>query len=197
LNIRSVMVALLLVASCLPLSMNGQDKTLSPEGRKLRDALSELQKKPNDPTVQEQYLQAFPQDYKSFLRLFDYPNGELYDGSEFILDVWSSLAKNHETEVGRLLVQLSKDARYDADAPNYLKHETVIYGGQHTKTFAALLQQLAPAERAKLITFLADAENFAAWPEFQRLVDSLNSVGQEGLAQQFEAARTAREKRKH
>jgi hypothetical protein len=108
--------------------------------------------------------------------------------------VLSALAEKHEAEVGRFVVQLSKDAQWDADAPNYLKHETVAYGDQHTQTFASLLKQLQIAERAKLIIFLAHAENFAAYPEFQQLIDHLKTLGQNDIAKEFEAARAAREK---
>jgi hypothetical protein len=175
------------------MTTTAQQKPLSPEAQRLSDALAELQKKPGDSVAQEQYLKAFPHDYKSFLALFDLGR-ELYDGHEFIF-VLSPLAKDHEVELGRLLIQLSKDAKWDADAPNYLRNETVVYGVQHTKTFATLLQQLQPAERANLITLVAHAENFAAYPEFQELMDNLKSLGQNDVAKQLETARADRERR--
>jgi hypothetical protein len=192
LNTRTTIVSALFIALALPLLINAQSKVLSSEGRKLTDALDKLQKEPNDPVVQEQYLRAFPHDYKGFLGLFDLGR-ELYDGHEFIV-VLSSLAKNHETEVGRLVVQLGKEAHWDADAPNYLSHETTVYGGQHTKTFATLLRQLPTSERDNLVTFLAHAENLSAYPEFQELIDDLKNLGQNDLAKEFEAARTVRER---
>jgi len=106
--------------------------------------------------------------------------------------VLPSLAKNHEIEVGRLVVRLSKTAQWDADAPNYLEHATVVYGVQRTKTFATLAQQLPTTGRANLINFLAHAENIAAYPEFQELIDHLKSLGQNELAKEFETARAAR-----
>jgi hypothetical protein len=187
----SIAAIVLVVTSVLPIG--AQEKPLSVEGRRLSDALAELQKEPNDPAAQEEYLKVFPPDYKAFLALFDLDR-ELYDGHEFIMEL-SSLAKNHEPEVGRLLVRLSKDAHWDADAPNVLEHETVTYGGQHTRTFATLLQQLSPSERANLITFCAHAENFAAYPEFQALIDNLKSLGRNDLAKELETARAARERR--
>jgi hypothetical protein len=64
-------------------------------------------------------LRAFPHDYKTFLDLFDLDH-ELYDGHDYI-DVLPLLAKNHDTQVGTLLVGLSKDAHKEADAPTYLQ----------------------------------------------------------------------------
>ena len=190
--IRAIAI-LCLVLVTLPLSIQAQRKSLSPQARKLTDALSDLQKEPDDPDVQERYLKAFPQDYKSFLALFDLDR-ELYDGHEFIV-VLPSLARNHEAEAGHLVVQLSKDAHWDADAPNYLKEATVAYGDEHTKIFAALLQQLPIAERANLISFLADTENFAAYPQYQAVIDHLKSLRQNNLAKEFETAKASREKR--
>ncbi len=188
---KTAIIAALFIVAALPLGSNAQ-KVLSPEGQKLTDALAELHKKPDDSAVQEAYLKAFPHDYGSFIGLFDLDH-ELYDGHEFIM-VLPSLAKNHEAEVGRLVVQLGKDAHWDADAPNYLHYETVVYGVQYTKTFALLLQQLPASELANLVTFLAHAENFAAYPEFQELIDHLRTLGQNDLAKEFEAARTARQR---
>jgi hypothetical protein len=181
---------LLFLGIVLALSAAGQEKTLSTEGRTLTNALAELQKNPADPAVQAQYLKAFPHDYKTFLALFE-PDRELYDGHEFIL-VLPSLAKNHETEVGHLLVQLSKNAQWNADAPNHLEQATIVYGDEHTQTFAALLQQLSATERSTLITFLAHAQNYAVYPEYQTLIDHLRDIGRGDLAREFEVARERR-----
>jgi hypothetical protein len=184
----TVSLVLLLVAPTF--SVRAQGTNPSAGARRLTNALTELQKSPADPAVQERYLKAFPQNYKDFLALFDLGR-ELYDGHEFIL-VLPSLAKNHEYEVGRLLVQLSKDAHWAGDAPNALEDATVVYADEHTKTFAALLQQLSAAERANLITFVAHAENFAVYTEYQTLINHLRDIGQADLAKEFEVAREKR-----
>jgi len=172
-----------------------QEKRLSPEGRKLTDALVELQKSPGDPAAQERYLKAFPNDFKTFLELFDLDR-ELYDGHEYI-NVLPSLAKNHEVELGILLVQLSKGAHRDADAPNHLQHVAAAYAGQYTKTFVSSIKELSPTERANLITFLADVENHGAYIEYQDIIDGLKSIGQDGLAKEFEVARQKRTRQPH
>jgi hypothetical protein len=192
------MLPLLLSMVVSTILMGAQEKTLSPEARSLSEALVGLQNSPNDPAVQERYLKAFPQNYKDFVKLFGSDRelaigvfdtgGELYDGHEFIL-VLPSLAKNNEAEVGRLVVQLGKDAHWAGDALNALQEATVVYGDEHTKTFAALVGRLSAAERANLVTFLAHAENYAAYPEYQTLIDHLKGIGQDQLAKEFEAAR--------
>ena len=184
---------LILATSCFLLL--AQQKALSLKAQKLSEALGQLMSSPNDSAIQERYLELFPQDYKDFLELFDLDK-ELYDGHEYIL-VLPSLAKNHELEVGKLLVQLSKDAHYEADAPKYLQMDTAAYAGEHTKTFASLLSQLPAAKQSQLITFLADVENHDAYKEYQPIIDHLEALGEYDLARKFEFARSERSRRHH
>lgn len=118
----------------------GRQEHLSPKARELTRDLAALRSKPQDPAVQETYLRAFPHTYKEFLSLFDVGN-ELYDGHDFI-DPLPSLGRHHPVELGQLLVGLSKDAHYEADAPSYLQKATATYAAQHSQTFAKLLKEL-------------------------------------------------------
>jgi hypothetical protein len=176
-------------------AIEAQEKRLSDRARTLSDALTELQKNPNDSRVQQRYLDAFPHDYKGFLQLFDLDQ-ELSDGYDFI-SVLPSLATNHEAEAGALLVDLSKNARWDADAPNYLQTATATYAGQHTKTFVSLVERLSSSEHVNLITFLADKENHSAYKEYQDIIDHLRNLGENKLAKEFEAARRKRALQPH
>ncbi len=99
------------------------------------------------------------------MELFDL-HRELYDGVDFIR-ILPELAKNHDAEVGNLLVRLSKDAHWEGDAPSYLQLATATYAGQHTKTFVSVIDQLSPSEQGNLITFLADVQNHSAYGEYQ------------------------------
>lgn len=163
---------------------------------KLRSALEELRKTPEDPTVQRRYLEAFPRTYKEYLQLFDLDQPLSEEVVEYV-DSLSSLATNHEERVGNLLVTLSKDAHYDADAPAYLQHTTCGFAGEHTKTFLTFLGRLPPVKQANLITFLADVENHRAYPEYQVVIDHLRTLGEVTFASKFERARAEREKRPH
>ena len=62
-------------------------------------------------------------------------------------------------EVGSLLVQLSKDAEYEGNAPSCLHNVTANYGSHFTKSFAVFLHQLSPQDRGQLIDFLAEVES--------------------------------------
>ncbi len=180
-----------LLAVVLSQSALAQEQSLSPQGRKLKESWAELQKEPNDSAVQERYLAAFPHDYKGFLGLFDLGR-ELYYNSNVYIDILPVLAGSHEREVGELLVELSEDARWAGDAPNYLQHATATYASEHTQMFATLIKTLPPRKRAHLIAFLADVDNFGPYLEYQNIIDHLKSLGDGDLAHEFEVAREKR-----
>jgi hypothetical protein len=190
---RRILIAAAFLLFVSPILATAQEK-LSPEARKLSDALAYLKAKPDDSMVQEEYLNTFPRDYGTFLKLFDYKQ-ELADGFDFIM-VLPSLGKNHEAETGRILVQLSKDAHKEADAPTYLQIATATYAAQYTRTFANLLQQLSPPAHTNLITFLADVENHGVYSQYQEIVDHMTDMGQIDLANEFKLAREKRSQRR-
>lgn len=190
---RALAVAIMVMASIAlvlgeSLSTYARQEHLSPRARKLTQALVALRNSPRDTAVQQTYLRAFPHNYKDFLALFEVGH-ELYDGHDFI-EPLSSVGKQHPLELGELLVALSKDAHYEADAPSSLQQTTATYAIEHSRTFVALLKQLPPAKQRQLITFLADVENFPAYPEYQEIIDHLNRMGEQKLAIAFEGART-------
>ena len=154
-----------------------------------------LQRKPDDPATQERYLKIFPHDFASFMNLFGFDH-PLYDGAQYILAL-SPLGKTHPMEVGKLLIALAKDAHHEADAPNFLQQVTAAYAAQHTKMFAQLLKGLTPQKQTQLITFLAGAENFHAYPEYEEIIKHLKGLGERDLANRFVEARKKREKQPH
>jgi len=184
-----------MLSICLSAAGSANQSTMPNGAEQLTQALAQLQRAPDDRKVQERYLDAFPQTYKSFLELFDF-NHPLYDGHEYVETLYS-LVGSHELEVGRLLVQLSKDAHYDADAPSYLQNATATFGSQHIEIFLALLKQLPVGEQANLITFLADVENHQAYPEYQLIIDHLKALDERSFARKFVAARAKRSRQPH
>ena len=92
-----------------------------------------------------------------------------------------SLARNHDTQVGILLIGLYRDAHIEADAPTYLQLAAAAYGSQHTKSFAKLLKQLPTEKENHLITFLADVENHHGYAEYQSIIGHLKGLEEQGL----------------
>jgi hypothetical protein len=167
-----------------------QDRT-GANAAALRQALAELREHPEDVAAQRKYLAAFPGTYEKFLAFFG-ENQELSENSYEYVNALSDTAEKNESAVGNLLIRLSTDAHYDADAPSSLQHATAAFGAHHSQAFAKLLKDLPPAKRTHVITFLADVENFSTYTDYQLIIDNLRSGGDSSLASQFVAARQRR-----
>ncbi len=191
----AALLLLALVLSSSPWTLAGEPaKPLSPQAETLQRRLAALQAQPHDSSVQTQYLEAFPKDITSLTRLFA-SGAELYDGHDYIFAL-RDLAKDQPVVVGKLLIGLSKDAHYDADALSYLQDVTAEYAVTHTAQFVKLLRARSKAEIARLIRYLADVENHYAYPEYPVIIANLRKLGERDLAQRFEKAKRERMKRR-
>lgn len=156
---------------------------------RLKAAFASLKETPNSRTAQHRYLKAFPRTYNKFQAYFG-TGGALADGYECdYIFALSTLQSHHVAEVGTLLVRLSKNAEYQANAPSCLQNVMAKYGNHYTKRFAGLLHQLSPQERGQLITFLAEA-GLANGPEYQGILQNLKDLEETELAKEFQQAQT-------
>ncbi len=187
---------LALVSSSSPWALAGEPaKPLSPQAETLQRRLAALRAQPHDSSIQTQYLEAFPKDITSFIRLFA-SGAELYDGYDYIFAL-RDLAKDQTAVVGTLLIGLSKDAHYHADALSYLQDVTAEYAASHTAQFVKLLQAYSKREVSDLVRYLADVENHHAYPEYPVIIANLRRLGERDLARQFEVAKRERMKRRN
>jgi hypothetical protein len=164
----------------------------------LKSAFTHLKANPNDRAAQKRYLKAFPQDFRAFMALFG-SGGTLADGyqCDYIFAL-SALQAHHAAQVGRLLVQLSKDAQYRADAPSCLQHVLANYGSRYTKSFAVFLHGLSPRERDQLITFLADIDTkVTSNLDYQHIIRNLKQLNEPELAKKFQQAQIDRARQQH
>jgi hypothetical protein len=188
---------LLLVINLAGLAGPPRPRPRSP-GEELKSAFTHLKANPNDRAAQKRYLKAFPQDYRGFMAMFG-AGGSLADGyqCDYIFAL-SALQSHHSSQVGRLLVQLSKDAEYQADAPSCLQHVLANYGSRYTKSFAAYLHELAPKERDQLITFLADIDTkVTSNLDYRRIIRNLKQLNEDELAKKFQQAQIDRARQPH
>lgn len=170
-------------------------QSLSPLSRKIKSAYEELKQHPASVQRQLTYLKVFPQNKERFTTIFDSDNfGELYsDYSEYI-DAFISLAKNYPEEVIDKSITIGKNLKWRADATGQMQNSIVDLGNQYTPLFSKKLKALSPVEASNLITFLADVENHKAYPEYQKLIESLQKIGENKLAAKFIHARALRER---
>src|SRR5579864_1149675 len=183
----------LALALCSPIAAaQPLHRAQSPE--KLQAAFTGLKANPNSRTAQHHYLKTFPRTYKKFQAYFG-SGGALADGNECdYVFALSALQSHHVAEVGTLLVQLSKDAEAQGNAPSCLHNVMANYGSHYTKRFAGLLHQLSAQERGQLIDFLADVES-AKYPEYQGIIQNLKGLNESELAKEFQQAQAERSKR--
>jgi hypothetical protein len=161
----------------------------SPE--RLKTAFTSLKANPNSRTAQHHYLTAFPHSYKRFQAYFG-AGGALADGNECdYIFALSAVQSHHVAEVGSLLIQLSKDAEVQGNAPRCLHNVMANYGSHFTKSFAAFLHQLSPQQRGQLVNFLADVES-ANYPEYQAIIQNLKVLNEPDLAKEFQQAQLER-----
>jgi hypothetical protein len=188
----AIHLALLLLALCSAIAA-AQPLSHAATAEKLKAAFTSLKATPNSRAAQHHYLKAFPHSYKRFQAYFG-AGGALADGNECdYIFALSALQSHHVAEVGSLLVQLSKDAEYQGNAPTCLHNVMANYGSRYTKIFAGLLHQLSPQERGQLINFLADVES-ANYPEYRAIIQNLKGLNEPDLAKEFQQAQAERSK---
>jgi hypothetical protein len=183
------LVLLLLAPTCSLAAAQPPGPAATPE--KLQAAFASLKAAPNSRAAQHHYLKAFPRTYTRFKAYFG-TGGALADGYECdYIFALSTLQSHHVAEVGDLLVQLSKNAQYQANAPSCLQNVMAKYGNRYTKRFAGLLHQLSPQERGQLVAFLA-AAGLANGPEYQGILQNLRDLQETDLAKEFQQAQAER-----
>ena len=193
-GVVSTITLFLLAASMAAAGAQPLRHAASPE--KLKNAFTSLKASPNSRLAQHRYLKSFPQSYEKFQAYFG-TGGALADGYECdYIFALSSLQSHHVAEVGSLLVRLSKDAQYQANAPSCLQNVMANYGSRFTKSFARFLHQLAPRERGQLITFLADVEA-SNYPEYHGIIQNLKGLNESELAKEFQQAQMERSRQSH
>jgi hypothetical protein len=195
---RAITVTLLLFVINLAGMAGSPKPRAKTAAEELKSAFTHLKANPSDPAAQIRYLKAFPQDYRGFMAMFG-AGGSLADGyqCDYIFAL-SALQAHHSSQVGRLLVQLSKDAEYQADAPSCLQHVLANYGSRYTKAFAGFLHELAPKDRDQLITFLADIDTkVTSNLEYRRIIRNLKQLNEAELAKKFQQAQIDRARQPH
>lgn len=182
-------LCLILALSCSP---SGQSKELSQEAKLLSELFSQLKANPTSAALQSRYLLAFPENAADFEKLFDPKDfSELYDGYEYIM-LLNELMRKRPWQVGCLLLNLTKDAKWQADAFNYLQQVAAGFALENTKTFVELFGTYAKAEQNGIIAFLADGIHSPA-KNYSEIIENLHRLGEDDLAQRFvEMERKAR-----
>ncbi len=168
---------------------------LSTKSKQVLTVYNQLQSCPGSKTCALNYIEVFPDDTAQFLRVFAPADfGQLYKSSDNFIDEFFKLSRYHSVLVINKAIDIGKDLKWDADAVGYLQHGIVALGNRYTRLFILKINSLKPKEQSNLITFLADVENHDAYPEYKKLIKSINDAGRTDLADKFKTAMIQREK---
>ena len=146
---------------------------------------NKLKADPDNKILQLRYVQQFPSNTKHFKRLFDPEDfSELYDGYKYIFLI-KDLIKDHPLQVGCVLINISKEAKWNADAFYYLQKVTAFFASNHTSVFVKILETYEFREQDQVISFLADGIHSTV-KEYGEIVEQLRKLDKESLARRME-----------
>ena len=153
---------------------------------------------PDDEKLKHKFISEFPRDFKTFLSIFHRNDfSELYRNSHIYLDLLKHLSSEYPDKVVYLLFGLSKDAKWDADAPSYLQDILTEYIIKHFDLFITPFKKLPIKEQKNISVFLADVETIATYPEFKTILNLLKKHNETKIYEMFLNSKKERMKQEH
>lgn len=147
-----------------------------------------------------QYLRAFPSTFEKFRKTFCGKDsedlGELYSTHLEHLQLLERLYDRYPKNVKAIWYGVAVNGSWIADAVGILQDQLAKYGASSTKTFAQELRSKSPQERRTIIKFLADAENYYSYHEYETILRNLRALGYGSLYHEFVLAKKQRMNKK-
>ncbi len=200
---RYALIVLTLYGACF--AQKKANPKLDSLSQSIHDAYFAMWGTPDSLAAQAIYIERLPSDYRTFAEVFDPPDFRyLYNASDEYLDALYTISDNFPTTVCQKLVMLSKDGElylkrspFIADANAVLQDVTIRVAIRHPKQFIRETNRLSIKQKNGLAAFLADAENFDGYPEYQSFLDTLTNRHESRLLKLFLEAKQARMKFVH
>lgn len=168
-------------------------ESLSESSGILLDDILAILKSPEEESLRTKYLDDFPKTFSEFLEIFHPSNfKELYSGSYVFLEMFEDILKERPRETAKLLIGLSVDAQYDADAPSHLRGILANFISNYYDFLIGPFNKLAHAHQQNIITYICDVENFAAYHVFNSIIRKLEEKNNKELLKRFLAAKEER-----
>ncbi|MDP9041129.1 MAG: hypothetical protein M3N30_04045 [Bacteroidota bacterium] len=170
-------------------------QALIPDAVVVKRAYKKLAADTNNNKLIKSYIDAFPSNSKTFLDLFLSKNLDQLDNeSNKYLDLFERCAVKYPEKVLSKCVKIGKNLTWDADVVGQLQQISIELSIKYLNNFIDSYNTLNSKEQNSLINFYADVENYDAYPEFQELIDKLNSLGQTGISNKLKKARAKRKR---
>jgi 5'-deoxynucleotidase YfbR-like HD superfamily hydrolase len=109
----------------------------------------------------------------------------------------NDLVNEYPEKAVHLLLSLSKDAKYDADAPNYLQNTLTDFIINHYATFVEPFKKMQRQDQENISTFVADVESIATYQAFNLILDLFKKNKEIDFVQMFTKAKEERIKSGH
>ncbi len=180
------------------LLLDTDTKTLSDFSKRQHRNTLDVYEHPDDEKLKLKFINEFPKDFKTFLSIFHRNDfRELYANSHIYLDLLKHLSSEYPDKVVYLLLGLSRDAKWDADAPNYLQDILTEYIINHFGLFITPFKKLPIREQKNISVFLADVETIATYPEFKTILNLLKKHNETKLYEMFLNSKKERMRKGH
>lgn len=167
--------------------------SLSNASKMLLDDILAILNSPEDESLRSRFLKDFPKTFSEFRQIFNPSNfKELYDGSYVFLKMFDDILKERPQDTVEVLLGLSVNATYDADAPGKLQHILANFICNNYDFFISPFSKLASSSQQNIVTFVCDVEDYSAYAEFDCIVRVLKEKGNAELEKRFLAAKKER-----
>ena len=173
---------ILLILGCFYSQSNAQFFPI--DTFKLNNAYRELINNSNTLDRQKKFFDLFPSTWMEYIMTYQYVPNDKYDLSMY------NIAEEHVSALGNRvtlipdtiycskLINISINAFYDADAPNYLKAllHTKMWDLNKADVFFQILKKLSKADQIKFWQFYWSSENPKPKSEYDRLYKLMADV---------------------
>ena len=136
------------------------------------------------------FIKEFPNTFQKFLDIFQQKNfSQLYLVSGTCIDVLEFIANEYPERCVDLLVSLSSEAKYEADAPGALQYTFTNFFIKNPDLTISKIKQLSLSKQKNIASFLADVETIKTYSEYQNILDILKNRNEIKLYKIFAEAK--------
>lgn len=164
-------------------SLNPGPPALEAKSKKILHLLGNLE----NPKGRAEFLASFPKTKSSFTELcineYTLPTSDCH---EVILNGLGKTAKEKDSvnETAKILVKLSSELGFDADAPNYVQETVSNLCVASASEFAGAINTLTTRSQQKALKFMNEGFSDSDREEYVKCLVALKGKGQKALAEQ-------------
>ena len=165
--------------------------------RQVKNAIK-IYENPDNKKLKMQFLNDFPSDFMTFVDIYHPHNlKELYPQSHTFLHLLDNISNEYPLESVKLLISLSKDGKWKADATGYLQRITTDFIIQNYQVFITEFKKLSSEEQKSLSKFIADFEAIAFDQDYESILELFQRNNEQKFYAMFLDSKHERMKQGH